>query len=90
MSALGPPDAGITKMGGGWTVITLYGLGSPSPCEIVVNYPHSGTTYYIGGQHSIDVLPNICDDSVRLELYKGEASVPDRRYRRAGGTSGTT
>jgi hypothetical protein len=71
--ALGPPDAGITKMGCGWTVITLY-MGSvpSSDCEVSVNYPHSGTVYYIGGQHSIDVLPNICDDSVRLELYKGD------------------
>ena len=72
-SALGPPDAGITKMGCGWTVITLY-MGSipSSDCEVVVNYPHSETTYYIGGQHTIDITPNTCSSSVSLELYKAD------------------
>jgi len=27
-------------------------------CEVVVNYPHSATTYYIGGQHTINITPN--------------------------------
>jgi len=43
---------------------------SVSTCEVVVNYPHSATTYYIGGQHTIDITPNTCSGLVRLELYK--------------------
>ena len=73
-SALGTPDAEITKMGCGYSVITLNMRSAPSsPCEVVVNYPHSETTFYIGGQHTIDIIPNTCDSQVRLELYKGES-----------------
>ncbi len=73
-SALGPPDADITKMGCGYTAITLCMRSAPSStCELAVNYPFSGTTFYIGRQHSIDILPNPCDGAVRLELYKGES-----------------
>ena len=46
-----------------------------SDCEVVVNYPHSATTYYIGGQHTIDITPNTCGGLVRLELYKGSESL---------------
>ena len=46
-----------------------------SDCEVVVNYPHSATTYYIGGQHTIDITPNTCSGDVRLELYKGSENL---------------
>ena len=51
---------------------------NPDPdddCEVVVNYPHSETTYYIGGQHTIDITPNTCSGPVRLDLYKGSDSL---------------
>jgi hypothetical protein len=73
-SALGPPDAEITKMGCGYSVITLNMRSAPSSlCEVVVNYPNSLTTYYTGRQHTIDITPNTCEGPVRLELYKGES-----------------
>ncbi len=46
-------------------------LDGASGCEIVVNYPHSETTFYIGGQHTIDITPDGCNGAVSLELYRG-------------------
>jgi hypothetical protein len=41
-------------------------------CEVEVIYPHSATTFYIGGQHTINIYPDTCSTDVRLDLYKSD------------------